>query len=86
MQPCWNLLGGAVEADKIVVRMRVRFNRDGTIVGQPQVMDAQGTPFFQIAADRAVGAVMQCQPYNLPGDKYEYWQDVILKFDPREMF
>ena len=40
----------------------------------------------QAAADSAVRAVYQCQPYTLPSDKYALWRDMILNFDPSDMY
>ena len=39
-----------------------------------------------VAADSAVRAVYQCQPYELPSEKYAVWRDMILNFDPRQMY
>jgi len=86
VQPCWRVLGGGQGADATVVKMRIQFNQDGTLRGEPQIMGGQNTPFFMAAAESAKRAVLQCQPYSLPADKYTAWQDVILNFDPREMF
>jgi hypothetical protein len=33
-----------------------------------------------------VRAVYQCQPYTLPSDKYALWRDMILNFDPSDMY
>ena len=44
------------------------------------------SPFFQAAADSAVRAVFQCQPYELPSEKYALWRDMILNFDPSDMY
>jgi hypothetical protein len=49
-------------------------------------MNPQSSPFFIAAADSAKRAVIQCQPYSLPAEKYAAWQDVILNFDPKDMF
>ena len=47
---------------------------------------AAASPFFQAAADSAVRAVFQCQPYELPSEKYALWRDMILNFDPSDMY
>ena len=36
--------------------------------------------------DSAVRAVYQCQPYALPSEKYALWRDMILNFDPSDMY
>jgi colicin import membrane protein len=38
------------------------------------------------AAESARRAILQCAPYSLPAEKYEAWADVIVHFDPSEMF
>lgn len=86
VQPCWRVLSGGQGAEATAVRMRIRFNQDGTINGEPQIMNPQSTAFFMAAAESAKRAVMQCQPYNLPQAKYAAWADVILNFDPKDMF
>jgi colicin import membrane protein len=31
-------------------------------------------------------AVRRCAPYNLSAEKYDSWQEIVVTFDPREMF
>ena len=72
--------------DQIVVKLRLKLNEDGTLVGYPIVANSGSSPFFQAAADSAVRAVYQCQPYELPKAKYALWRDMILNFDPSDMY
>ena len=83
---CWSPPPGGLGADQIVVKLRLKLNEDGTLVGYPTVANRGSSPFFQAAADSAVRAVYQCQPYALPNDKYALWRDMILNFDPSEMY
>lgn len=83
---CWSPPPGGLGAEQIVVKLRLKLNEDGTLVGFPTVANSGSSPFFQAAADSAVRAVYQCQPYTLPGDKYALWRDMILNFDPSEMY
>lgn len=83
---CWNPPVGGLGADAIRVKLRLQLNRDGMLAGRPQVVNRESSPFFQAAADSAVRAVMLCQPYQLPDTKFALWRDMILNFDPREMF
>jgi outer membrane biosynthesis protein TonB len=83
---CWSPPPGGLGAEQIVVKLRMRLNEDGTLVGYPTVANSGSSPFFQAAADSAVRAVYQCQPYTLPGDKYALWRDMILNFDPSDMY
>ncbi len=83
---CWTPPPGGLGADQIVVKLRLQLNEDGTLVGYPSVANSGSSPFFQAAADSAVRAVYQCQPYTLPKAKYALWRDMILNFDPSEMY
>jgi hypothetical protein len=83
---CWNPPPGGLGADAIIVKLRLRLNEDGSLVGYPSIANSGSSPFFQAAADSAVRAVFQCQPYALPSEKYEVWRDMILTFDPRQMY
>jgi len=83
---CWSPPPGGLGAEEIVVKLRLKLNEDGTLVGYPTVANSGSSPFFQAAADSAVRAVYQCQPYSLPSDKYALWRDMILNFDPSEMY
>ena len=83
---CWSPPPGGLGAEEIVVKLRLKLNEDGTLVGYPTVANSGSSPFFQAAADSAVRAVYQCQPYSLPSDKYALWRDMILNFDPSDMY
>ncbi len=83
---CWSPPTGGLGADAIKVKLRLQLDSDGMLANRPQVVNRGGSPFFLAAADSAVRAVMLCQPYQLPATKYALWKDMILNFDPREMF
>jgi len=83
---CWAPPPGGLGADAIVVKIRLKLNQDGTLEGYPSVANAGSSPFFQAAAESAVRAVYQCQPYALPVAKYATWRDMILNFDPSQMY
>jgi hypothetical protein len=83
---CWTPPPGGLGADAIVVKIRLKLNKDGTLEGYPTVTNQGSSPFFQAAADSAVRAVYQCQPYALPAAKYALWRDMILNFDPSLMY
>ena len=83
---CWSPPPGGLGADAIIIKLRLQLNEDGSLVGYPTVANSSGSPFFQAAGDSAVRAVFQCQPYELPAAKYALWRDMILNFDPRQMY
>ena len=37
------------------------------------------------AYEAARRAVLRCQPYKLPADKYETWREMEIELDPSEM-
>jgi len=86
IQRCWNPPTGVMDAPNLLVKLRIAFNVDGSVVGQPEVTNSSSSPLFQVAADAAVRAVLRCQPYQMPPEKYDSWRDVILNFDPSHMF
>jgi colicin import membrane protein len=86
VQSKWNVLGGGESAQHTQVKLRLRFNPDGRLASEPQIMNPQNTPYFLAVRDSAVRAVQACEPYSLPPAKYEFWKDIVLNFDPRDMF
>lgn len=82
---CWNPPVGGLGAEELSVKLRIKLNKDGTLKGQPRVLNRGASSFHRAAADSAARAVWQCQPYNLPAKKYDTWQDMILNFNPRDM-
>jgi len=86
VQSKWNVLGGGESAQHTQVKLRLRFNPDGRLASEPQIMNPQNTPYFMAVRDSAVRAVQACEPYSLPPAKYEFWKDIVLNFDPRDMF
>ena len=83
---CWSPKVGNAEARDLAVKLRLKFRRDGTLAKPPQVVSGGNRLSYQIAAEDAVRAVLQCQPYTLPANKYPVWREMVLNFDPRVMF
>lgn len=86
IQACWNPPPGALEARELIVDVRLQLNRDGSVSAEPQVMNRASHPQFQVAAEAARRAIKRCAPYKMPIAKYDLWQDVEVRFDPREMY
>lgn len=83
---CWTPPVGGLGGDPIIVKLRIALKEDGSLARPPEVSNQMVSPFFRPAADSAVRAVMQCQPYQMPADKYGQWRDMLLTFDPRQMY
>ena len=90
IRECWSLPAGAKEAENLSIEIKMAMNPDGT-VRQARILDQnrlQSDPFFRAAAESALRAVLNphCNPLKLPPEKYQQWQNMILVFDPRDMF
>ena len=82
----WDLPIGAQSAEATIVRLRIELNRDGTLSRPPTVMDASMSPTYQAMADAAVRAAIRGQPYLFPPEQYERCRDMVLRFNPRDMY
>ncbi|MBC2886918.1 cell envelope integrity protein TolA [Ochrobactrum sp. CM-21-5] len=84
---CWNVPAGVADAPGLVVTVKMRLTEAGEIQGVPQVTSGGGGDgVARAAAESAKRAVQRCAPYNLPRDKYDSWSEVIVNFDPSDMF
>jgi outer membrane biosynthesis protein TonB len=82
----WNPPIGVENPEELIVTVRFKLKRDGTLDGGPLVMNSGRTQNFMIARDKAIRAIFMAQPFNtLPQDKYDLWHDIEVTFDPRDM-
>ena len=87
IERCWNVPAGAADAQSLKVSIQFKLDRSGELEGSPEIIEGGGVEGIErAAAESARRAVLQCAPYNLPAEKYEAWADVIVHFDPSEMF
>jgi hypothetical protein len=87
IQRCWSVIPGMADAADVRVRVSMRLAPDGSIEGQPGVSASGGSEGAQrTLSGGALRAVMRCAPYSLPAEKYESWADVVVNFDPSQMF
>lgn len=87
LKQCWRLPGGGGGPETPVVRLTWRMKPDGSLDGEPRVLQPQNSPAFQVAAEAAMRAVRNCAPFRLPPDKYAAWGNITdWEFDPRQMF
>ncbi len=86
MRRCWTIPAGAPNAHKLIVRIRVFLDADGSLVTPPEILNsARGNVFLQIAIESALRAIQRCQPFKMPQEKYENWREITLIFNPTEM-
>lgn len=81
LEPCARLPGGGGGPDTPIINVRFQLNQDGSLNGEPVVVNRENTPLFAIAADASVRAVKQCAPFQLPPDMYGSWSTVTWAFD-----
>ena len=78
---CSKMPGGGGGIDTPVVTVQWRLKQDGSLDGEPVVLQPQNTPLFNIAAAASVNAVRNCSPLSLPADKYGAWSTITWDFD-----
>ena len=81
LQPCAKMPGGGGGTDTPTVNVEFRLNQDGSLDGEPIIIDRQNSPLYNIAAEATIRALKQCAPFQLPPDKYGAWSRVTLTFD-----
>jgi colicin import membrane protein len=81
LQPCSKLPGGGGGPDTPVVSVRFSLRPDGSLNGEPVLINRQSSPLYEIAARASLQAVKQCAPFNLPADNYSAWSTVTWEFD-----
>lgn len=86
IERCWSPPVGLANAEDMVVTLRIRLKPDGSLQGAPAIVNSGASEYFRIAAESAVRAVRRCQPFQMPAHKYGAWREIILNFDPKEMF
>lgn len=82
---CFGIPAGAKDAEAFRPVVAFSLRRDGSVDGVPRVVNNINSPFFRIAAEASVRAVLECQPYALPRDKYDDWKKNKITFDLKAM-
>jgi colicin import membrane protein len=84
---CWSYIGLATQP-KYIPEIRVEYNQDGTLLGQPSLVNPPSDPSKRSLAESAMRAVRRCNPLHIPAlyqPFYEEWKGRIVRFDPDEM-
>lgn len=89
VQNCWNVDVGS-QAANVTVVVGMQMDKSGKVVsGSLRMLSATGGEgrAVQTAFQAARRAVIRCQKdgYDLPADKYDYWRDIEITFDPGRM-
>ena len=83
---CWSYIG--LSSTRYIPQIKVAYASDGSLVGQPQLLNQPSDPGLRSLSDSALRAVRRCNPLKIPPQfmpYYDQWKDRILRFDPEEM-
>lgn len=83
----WSIVSGMADAGDIRIKVKMKLDRSGEIVGEPEVTATGGSAQARdVLASSARRAVLRSAPFtNLPADKYDAWSEVIVNFDPSQL-
>jgi outer membrane biosynthesis protein TonB len=83
----WNVPAGIEHPEEMVVVVQVRLTPDRRLAAPPQIISRGTSPGYQVAAEAAVRALLQGQPFNmLRAETYDAWKEMEITFDPKMMF
>ena len=83
----WNPPVGVTKPEELIVKIRIRLKRDGTLADWPIVIATGKGEQGTIARESAVRAIIRGQPFTmLSPATYENWKEIEITFDPRDMF
>jgi len=83
---CWSPPPGVDANSKVYVVLRVLFKPDGSLAGDPVLVEGTASSLGPALADSAKRALLLCQPFTmLMPAHYDQWKDLELKFDPHEL-
>lgn len=88
IKKCWSVPVGIQDDSELKVTLLVELERDGTVKGKPRLIEPdsiEATTEIKHAFEAARRAVLRCQPYDLPADKYEHWKSIEVVFNPERM-
>jgi outer membrane biosynthesis protein TonB len=85
--PRWHVDCGAIGAQDVTVDVQVELNADGSIArdGVKTVRATGPAGILEAAKSRAVLAVGQAAPFQLPRETYNQWQRFIAHFDAKNV-
>ncbi|MEJ0061391.1 MAG: cell envelope integrity protein TolA [Terricaulis sp.] len=88
MRRCWRMPSDLPDPERLVVTVEWELDRNGSLRGQPRVTSPRNYNFdppMRTAAENALRAVRQCDPYPFPndpivGEHYDLWRSGDFTF------
>jgi colicin import membrane protein len=84
---CWSFVGLGGQ-QKYVPEIHVQYTQEGSLIGQPVLLNPPSDPNLRNLAESAMRAVRRCDPLRIPAQYqpyYDQWKGRIVRFDPEEM-
>jgi hypothetical protein len=86
IQHCWKPPAGVTAATQVHVDLDIRLKSDGSLAGDPVVVERVPQDVTPALESSAIEAVKACQPFTmLKPEHYDSWKELILSFDPAEL-
>lgn len=87
IQKNWSVISGIEGAEGVLIRVTMRLDPSGDIIGQPEVQATGGSENARRTLQAsALRAIRRSAPFKgLPADKYDAWSEVVVNFDPSEL-
>ena len=80
---CSKVPEGVEPSDKVSIKVRVSFNRNGTVASPPRLLVPAPSAKQQALMEIAVDALERCQPFTmLPPEKYKQWKTMVFYVTP----
>jgi hypothetical protein len=84
---CWSPPPTMPEGDPYIPEIQVQFNADGSLSGQPVLVNPPSDPAWRAHAESAMRAALRCNPLKVPSQYapfFDQWRSKTIHFDPRE--
>ena len=84
---CWSYAGLGGQR-KYIPEIHVQYTQDGSLIGQPELLNPPSDPDLRSLAESAMRAVRRCDPLRIPAQYqpyYDQWKGRIVRFDPEDM-
>ncbi|TBF37222.1 hypothetical protein ELG88_19355 [Rhizobium leguminosarum] len=84
----WSVIPGMEGMGDVRIKVHMKLDQDGNIVGEPEVEAVGGDneSTRRALAGGAYRAIMKSAPFSsLPKDKYDAWNEVVVNFDPSDL-
>lgn len=86
VQRCWRSPADQPYPERLIVKVRIRLNADGSLAAQPELVAPRvyNDPSTRVAVEAALRAVRVCDPFPVAPNRTDR-VNAVLNFDPRLM-